>query len=223
MTPFIGPIIDIAGAAVFLYLYFSPKSRKFYHRKWLIAACLVWIGLAFSDLHLALNRQGAEEGAKVGAVADEGTGPVNGTAMHGGIRFRSDAGYSIEIPQGYRYSSRREGPVSLYAVRKEGPSKSILSVASIPFVGKLTDMAQKMAERLQTKHHGLRWGMGGTKNDVYLRYEFNGTSQRTEGLMRFVKGPKGAYVVGAIHRHGLDGGGLPKELKRAVESFSANR
>lgn len=226
MTPYIGPIIDLAGSALFLYLYFSPRSRKLHRRRWLLVACAVWIGLAYSDFRMAMERRSAGAGVSRAAptLASEAgvQGPVNGTASPAGTLFSSREGYSIMVPPGYHFSSERQGPVSFYALKRDAAGeKRVLSVAAIPFVGGLGEMAQKTAQRLQRRHRGLHWAMEGSKDDLYLRYEFNATAQRTEGLIRFVRGPKGAYVVGAIHRHPLSTNrGLPKELKEAVRSFS---
>ncbi len=147
---------------------------------------------------------------------------VEGPVAASQLLYRAPEGYTISIPAGYRYTDKRQGPVSFFAVKEYGAAgKRLISVARLPIKGDLHKAAEKTADGMKAKHEEMQWKITSDDGGVFLFFSLPVVNGTKEGVMRFVRTPQGVYVVGAIDRHSDAAGpsALAPELEGAVRSF----
>ncbi|MBN2231854.1 MAG: hypothetical protein JW781_03415 [Deltaproteobacteria bacterium] len=139
---FLSVVGSLFMAIYMVILYRSPKYPRTHRKRWVIAGAGVW--LLLTGMHTVDAVKSYREtmvpkpDTIIAALADDGlTAP-------GDLRYTAERGYTLLIPEGFRYLEMNQGSMCLYAVH--AADRTTITVTRIPHRGKPAKVIDQMRE-----------------------------------------------------------------------------
>ena len=209
---------SIFMAGLFLFLYFNRKQPRLYKKKWVLAGCVLWLGLGGYQIY---DTQQKIESSRIPTVEETKTDFHNAaTLADQDLKFLSKDGYEIIIPKGFYYNPNRNGTLTLVA-SKQAPDNTQfgISVMKMESSESTESSAKGIVESFKRKAQSVEHEIINNNLFSQVNFKLKQKDGFTQGIVIFKKSDNYTYMVFITAKKQTDNLDYMKELEKTVKSF----
>lgn len=211
-------VVSIFMAGSFLFMYFCNKQPRLYKKKWVLAGCVLWVGLGGYQFYETNQKV---KNNRIPTVK-ETTIEFQNTAIlaEKEIVFTSKDGFEIIIPKGFYYNPNRNGSVTLFA-SKQAPDNTQfgISIMKMESTESTQSSAEGIIESFKRKSQSVEHEILNINSATQVNFKLRQNDGFSQGIVLFKKNQGYLYIIFVTAKKFTDNMNFEGELQSIVNTF----